>query len=601
MFQSFETTADPSQGAARLKALRAVMATEGLDAFFVPRADAYQGEYVADCDARLAWLTGFTGSAGFCIALADQAGIFVDGRYRNQVRSQVDLDAYTPVDWPEVKPGDWLAEHLPAGAIVGIDPWLHTKDEVEALRKVLGPKNIALVSTENLVDRIWEDRPASPASAPEVHPVEYAGKSASEKRAEIAETLKAAGQACAILTLPDSIAWLLNIRAHDIPRVPIMQAFALIDDTGAVQVFTNPDRPWGIAENLGSDVSFISIEGFPAALTDLSGPVRVDKNSAPVAIEEILTAHEIEIAWERDPCILPKACKNAAELAGAREAHLRDGAAVVEFLTWFDATIEHGGLTEIDLVTELETQRRATNRLRDISFDTICGAGPNGAIMHYRVTGETNRKLAEGDLVVLDSGGQYADGTTDITRVLPVGDAGDEEREAFTRVLKGMIAISRARFPKGVAGTHLDALARFPLWTAGQDFNHGTGHGVGSYLSVHEGPQRISRVSDEPLQPGMILSNEPGYYRDGAFGIRIENLIAVREAPALPGGDPDRTFYDFETLTFVPIDRRLILTDLLDRTERFWLDAYHRACLDHLTGRVSAAARLWLTQACAPL
>lgn len=600
MFQTFETTADPTKGAARLERLRGEIAAEGLDGFFVPRADAYQGEYVADCDARLAWLTGFTGSAGFCIALTDEAGVFVDGRYRNQVRGQVDLSAYSPVDWPETKPGVWLAEKLNDGAKVGFDPWLHTAGEIEAIEKALRGTGINMVQTDNLVDRIWEDRPAPPAAPIHDQPIEFAGKTTVEKLAAVVEELKQHGQQAAVLSAPDSICWLLNIRGADIPRVPVMQGFAIVTEDGRCLVFSEPGRPLDGIAPFGDDVAFADIAEFAEALCDLVGPVRVDKATAPIAVSRILDAEGIAVDWGQDPCALPKARKNAAELEGARVAHLRDATALVEFLTWFDATAPLGRLTEIDLVTELESQRRATNELRDISFDTICGSGPNGAIMHYRVTRETNRTLETGDLIVLDSGAQYMDGTTDITRTLPVGDVADEERAAFTRVLKGMIAISRARFPRGVAGAHLDALARYPLWLAHQDFNHGTGHGVGSYLSVHEGPQRLSRVSDVPFEPGMILSNEPGYYRDGAFGIRIENLIVVSEVAPLPGGD-DRDFLAFETLTYVPIDRRLILTEMLDTGERAWLDAYHKTCLDKLSGRVSAPARLWLTKACAPL
>lgn len=600
MFQTFETTADPTKGAARLERLRGEIAAEGLDGFFVPRADAYQGEYVADCDARLAWLTGFTGSAGFCIALTDEAGVFVDGRYRNQVRGQVDLSAYSPVDWPETKPGVWLSKKLNDGAKVGFDPWLHTAGEIEAIEKALRGTGIDMVQTDNLVDRIWEDRPAPPAAPIHDQPIEFAGKTTVEKLAAVVEVLKQDGQQAAVLSAPDSICWLLNIRGADIPRVPVMQGFAIMTEDGRCLVFSEPGRPLDGIAPFGDDVAFADIADFAEALCDLVGPVRVDKATAPIAVSRILDAEGIAVDWGQDPCALPKARKNAAELEGARVAHLRDATALVEFLTWFDATAPLGGLTEIDLVTELESQRRATNELRDISFDTICGSGPNGAIMHYRVTRETNRTLETGDLIVLDSGAQYMDGTTDITRTLPVGDVADEERAAFTRVLKGMIAISRARFPRGVAGAHLDALARYPLWLAHQDFNHGTGHGVGSYLSVHEGPQRLSRVSDVPFEPGMILSNEPGYYRDGAFGIRIENLIVVSEVAPLPGGD-DRDFLAFETLTYVPIDRRLILTEMLDTGERAWLDAYHKTCLDKLSGRVSAPARLWLTKACAPL
>jgi Xaa-Pro aminopeptidase len=599
MFQSFETTADPTHGAPRLARLRAAMADEGLDGFFVPRADAYQGEYVADADARLGWLTGFTGSAGFCIALTDEAGVFVDGRYRVQVRDQVDLDAFTPVDWPEVKPGDWLAERLSAGAKVGFDAWLHTAGEIEAIEKALKGRGIEMVACDNLVDAVWTDRPAPPAEPVIAQPLAFAGQSTDDKLDALIETLEADEQQAVVLTAPDSICWLLNIRGSDIPRVPVMQGFAIVTRAGKCLVFTEPGREMddGIA---GERVAFADIADFADALAELEGPVRVDKATAPLAVSRILEAEGSTVAWGQDPCALPKARKNTAELEGARNAHLRDAAAMVEFLTWYDATATDGGLTEIDLVTELESQRRATNELRDISFDTIAGAGPHGAIMHYRVTRDTNRTLEPGNLVVLDSGGQYVDGTTDITRTLPVGEAGDEERAAFTRVLKGMIAISRARFPRGVSGAHLDALARYPLWLAHQDFNHGTGHGVGSYLSVHEGPQRLSRVSDVPLEPGMILSNEPGYYRNGAFGIRIENLIAVTEAERPAMGD-DRDFLCFETLTYVPIDRRLILTDMLDAGEREWLDAYHRTCLEKLSGRISAPAHLWLTHACAPL
>lgn len=601
MFQSFEITADSSKGSARLAALRGLMAAEGLDGFFVPRADAHQGEYVADADKRLAWLTGFTGSAGFCLALTDLAAVFVDGRYRNQIRSQVDLDAYTPVNWPEIQPGPWLAEHLPAGGVVGFDPWLHTVEEIGKIEAALDGKAITLAPADNLVDRLWDERPAQPAGHIHPQPVEYAGKSHAEKRMELAEVLRAAGAKAAVLTLTDSIAWLLNIRGDDIPHVPVVQGFAILHDDGRVDFFTHPARPAGIGDHLGPEVRLFPTSAFEPALARLTGPVRLDKGSVPVAVARALEAAGVEIQWGDDPCVLPKAVKNPAEIAGARAAHLRDAVALVEFLTWYDATAHRGNLTEIDLVVELENQRRAGNALKDISFETIAGAGPNGAIMHYRVTHETNRKLRRGEIVVLDSGGQYADGTTDITRTLPVGDPGATEKEAFTRVLQGMIAISRARFPDGLAGRDLDPLARYPLWLAHLDFNHGTGHGVGSYLSVHEGPQRISRVSETPLRPGMILSNEPGYYRDGAFGIRIENLIVVCELEPLPGGDSARKMLGFETLTFVPVDRRLILADMLSAGERAWIDAYHADVLAKLSHRLSAPARAWLEAACAPL
>ena len=600
MFQSFKSHADPSQGPARLATLRDTLKAADLSGFFIPRADAHQGEYVSNADARLEWLTGFTGSAGFCIALDDRAGVFIDGRYRNQVRGQVDLAHFTPVNWPEVQSGDWLVENLPNGGRVGFDPWLHTIAAYEKVLKTIKGTGIELISGANFIDQIWSDRPARPHDRIFPHPLEFAGKSHAEKRAELAETLQKAGQKAVILTQSDSIAWLLNIRGQDIPHIPVVQGFAILHDDARVDFFTHPKRETDIGDHLGADVRVLPDTDFVDALGALTGPVRLDKASAPVAVLQVLELAGIEIAEGDDPCALPKACKNPVEIEGSRAAHLRDGAAMVEFLTWFDATAGKAGLNEIDLVTELESQRRAGNMLKDISFETIAGSGPNGAIMHYRVTDDSNRNLKDGDLVVLDSGGQYPDGTTDITRTLPVGNVGDEEKICFTRVLQGMIAMSRVIWPVGLAGRDLDAIARYPLWLAHQDFDHGTGHGVGSYLSVHEGPQRLSKVSEVALHPGMILSNEPGYYRDGAFGIRIENLLVVQKAERPDGGD-DRDMLRFETLAFTPIDRRLIVADMLSTGERDWLNAYHLQALEKMTPLVSPPAQEWLKQACAPI
>jgi len=590
MFQSFEVTSTPEKGPQRLTLLREEIAREGLDGFLVPRADAHQGEYVAPCDARLAWLTGFTGSAGFCAALMDQAGVFVDGRYRTQVKSQVDLAHFTPVDWPETTLADWLRQALPDGGKVGFDPWLHTKGEMDKLADC----GVKLVAVDNLVDRIWADHPPRPSGKIMEYPVEFAGETAEAKRKRIAANIKDGGADAAILTLPDSICWLLNIRGSDIERNPVVQGFAILHADGRVDLFTDPAK----AKGLALDVQ--PWEAFEPALKALQGIVRVDPDTAPVAVSDILHAAGIEVQAKADPCILPKARKNTAEIAGTRAAHLRDGVAMVNFLAWLDDTAPKGGLTEIDVVKKLEGLRRDTNALRDISFETICGAGPNGAIIHYRVTKETNRAIRKGELLLVDSGGQYLDGTTDITRTIAVGDVGGEEKACFTRVLQGMIALSRVRFPKGLAGRDLDALARYPLWLAGQDYNHGTGHGVGTYLSVHEGPQRISKVSDVPLEAGMILSNEPGYYREGAFGIRIENLIVVQPAPALQGAD-DRDMMAFETLTYVPIDKRLIKAEMLSGGERDWLNAYHAQTLDMLSPLVTGETLDWLTRACTPL
>ncbi len=598
MFQTFDSVASAAQGPGRLIALRSVLAAEGLAGFIVPRADAHQGEYVAERDERLQWLTGFTGSAGFCIVLPDVAGVFIDGRYRTQVKGQVDLGHFTPVPWPEVLPGPWTVEHL-AGGVIGYDPWLHTTEEIDKLEKAVAGHGISLRPVRNLIDAIWHDQPGPPLGQAFVHPDAVAGESSAAKRARLAAQLHKSGQAAAAMTLPDSLCWLLNIRGADVPRNPVVQGFAILHQDGRVDLFAEAAK-FGVEvlAHMGPHVVLHPVAGFVPGLQAVVGQVRIDRTSAPILLAQELAAGAV--VWGDDLCRLPKACKNAAEIEGMRVAHLRDGAAMVEFLAWLEAVLPQGGLTEIDVVRALEGFRRATNALHDISFDTISGAGPNGAIMHYRVTEESNRAVGTDTLLLVDSGAQYLDGTTDITRTVAVGDPGDLARACFTRVLQGMIAISRARWPRGLAGRDLDGLARYPLWLAGMDFNHGTGHGVGAFLSVHEGPQRISRLSEVALEPGMILSNEPGYYREGEWGIRIENLIVVEVAPRLAGGD-DRDQLGFETLTWVPLDRRLIVVGMLAPGERAWIDAYHQRVFGLMEGRVSASARMWLEGACGPL
>ena len=595
MFQTFTTQTAPEDGPPRLAALRDAMQADGLDGFLVPRADAHQGEYVAPRDARLAWLTGFTGSAGFAAVLTNIAGVFIDGRYRVQVKSQV-ADVFTPVPWPETKLADWLIANLPNGGVVGYDAWLHTRAEIDKLTDRLDTHNITLRASANLVDVVWPDQPEPPNGAIIAYPLEFAGESHAEKRERLAATLRDDGQDAAVLTLPDSIAWLLNLRGTDIARNPVAHEFAILHEDAQVDLFVADGKAEGVEDHLGTDVRIRPIDAFEDALSNLTGVIRVDPDTAPAQVFTTITA---QIIRADDPCILPKACKNPTEIEGARTAHIRDASAMVEFLAWLDAQ-PAGSLTEISVVRELEARRRATNALRDISFETISGSGPNAAIVHYRVTEDTDRAVNEGELLLVDSGGQYIDGTTDITRTIAIGTPQDIHRSCFTRVLQGMIAISRVRFPTGLAGRDLDALARFPLWTAGLDYDHGTGHGVGAYLSVHEGPQRLARTSDVPLQAGMILSNEPGYYREGAFGIRIENLIVVREAPAMDGADP-RDMYDFETLTWVPIDRRLIDVSLLSPAEHDWINAYHKVVFDKIANSVSAQARDWLERATAPI
>ncbi len=598
MFQSFKSTTAPDQGPPRLDALRAIMRDTGVDCFLVPRADAHQGEYVAPCDERLAWLTGFTGSAGFAAITQSIAGVFVDGRYRIQVRDQV-AKVFKPVNWPEIKLGSWIADVLATGATVGFDPWLHTVDEVRTLTKALGPKSIGLTPVPNLIDAIWDDRPPRPINPLLVHDEAVAGETHGEKRDRLAATLREAGEDAAVLTLPDSICWLLNIRGADIPRNPLAQGFAVLHSDAGFAFFTNATAPDDVLAHLGPDVTRHAYDGLLGYLSKQSGKIRIDPKSAPEAVRACLAANqEATIAGGDDPCVLPKARKTNAEIAATREAHLRDGAAMVEFLAWFDGAAPAGKLTEIDAAKALEGYRRATNALHDISFDTISAAGPNAAIPHYRVTEDTNRPIRDGEIYLVDSGGQYIDGTTDITRTVIVGTPSAEHKTNFTRVLQGMIAISRARFPRGLAGRDLDALARAPLWMAGQDYDHGTGHGVGVFMCVHEGPQRISRISEVKLEPGMILSNEPGYYRQGNYGIRIENLIVVREAEKI--GD-NRDQLDFETLTFAPIDLALVDTDMLSPGERAWLNDYHAEVREKLTARVSPDARDWLAAATRPL
>ncbi len=596
MFQSFEVTARPEQGPPRLAALRQELQREGLDGFLVPRADAHQGEYVAPRDERLAWLTGFTGSAGFCAALRDVAGVFIDGRYRTQVKAQVAND-YTPVPWPNVSLSGWLKQQLPNGGSVGFDPWLHAAGQIKAAQKDLEGSGIELVRCANLVDRIWQDQPAPPMNPVKVHPIEFAGETAESKITRLADGLRDSGRSAAVITLPDSIMWLLNIRGSDIAYNPVAHGFAILHVDGRLDLFMAAAKLGEVGEHLGPQVSVHEPDGFLDAVAALEGKVQVDPGTVPQIVADALGDRMVDGG---DPCALPKARKNPAEIAGSAEAHLRDAVAVVETLFWLDQQTP-GQISETQVVTRLEEARRRDNALQDISFDTIAGTGPNGAIMHYRVTEETDSTLQDGHLLVLDSGGQYLDGTTDITRTIAIGEVGETEKACFTRVLKGMIAMSMLRWPIGLAGRDIECVARAPLWQAGQDFNHGVGHGVGAYLSVHEGPQRLSRVSHVPFEPGMILSNEPGYYREGAFGIRIENLIVVEEAPSLPDGDAERAMLQWRTLTYVPIDRRLILVDMLTAQERDWLNSYHRDVAEKIRPRLGEDAQLWLDAATAPV
>ncbi len=600
MFQTFIASTTPETGKNRVASLRSELARNGLSGFLVPRSDAHNGENVADRDERLAWLTSFTGSAGQCIVLADHAAIFTDGRYTLQVRNQTDDAVFTYRQIPQESPKDWLLETLAKGSSLGFDPWLHGHKEIEDLRKALSLKDITLKPlSENPIDTVWQDQPAPPMGKVSIFPKELAGRSHAEKRSEIAGILKTENVQATVLTLPDSIAWLLNIRGSDIPRMPVAHGFAILHADKTVSLFmASAKLSDEIRTHLGPEVRIAEPETFAEALAALTGRIALDPTTTPLYVQSCLS-DAAEVHWMRDPCILPKACKTDAELKGTREAHLTDAAAMARFLCWLDQAAPSGKLTEIDVVKELEGYRRAANTLQDISFETISGAGPNGAIVHYRVTEESNRPVTPGDLLLVDSGGQYLNGTTDITRTIATGPVAEDARRAFTLVLKGMINLSRARWPEGLAGRDLDALARIALWQEGMDYDHGTGHGVGVYLGVHEGPQNLSRRGAEPLKPGMILSNEPGYYKEGAYGIRIENLVVVESASIPSGGE--RPMLAFETITFAPIDRRLIDPTLLTSADRKWLNAYHAQTASLISPRVDDATATWLKQACAPL
>ena len=601
LWQDFDAKTRPEDGPPRLARLREEMARRDLRGWLVPRADVHQGEYVTERDARLAWLTGFTGSAGFAIVTRDRAGVFIDGRYRTQVKAETDPSAFTPVPWPETRPALWLREALPGGGRVGFDPWLHTRREIAALTEGLAGSGIGLHPLDvNLVDVVRGAVAAPPVVPARVHPVELSGASAADRRAQIAQALTAAGQAATVLTLADSVAWITNLRGADLPRNPVLHGFAIVEADGRLALFTDPAKITPeVRAALGNEVVVLPETALLTGLEALTGPVRLDPASAPEAIFRLFESYKVPVVEAADPTALPKARKTAAELEGMRAAHDRDAVAMARILHWID-TQTPDSFDEIDVVRVLEGFRREAGAY-DLSFDTICGIGANAALPHYHVSRATNARARPGALLLLDSGGQYPEGTTDITRtVILGGQATRAQQECYTRVLRGMIAVARTPFPRGLAGRDLDALARAPLWRAGLDYDHGTGHGVGAALCVHEGPQRISRISEVPLEPGMILSDEPGYYREGDFGIRLEILLALREAD--PAASPDgRAMLEWEVLTWAPFDRRLIALDMLDGADRTWLDEYHAQVWRHTEAGLAPEVRDWLAAATAPL
>jgi len=596
-----------SSYADRLAALREQLKADRLDGFVVPLTDEHMSEYVGSYAQRLAWLTGFEGSAGSAVVLPEQAAIFVDGRYTLQVRQQVSPTEWSYQSVPETSTTQWLEEHAPEGARIGYDPWLHTRDWVKKAKEALASRGAELVPVaKNPIDEIWKDRPEASKAHLVVQPDEYAGKSAAEKRTEIGDWLATHHADAAVLSALDSLAWAFNIRGADVTHTPVALAYAVVHADGTADLFVASEKIGPeVRQHLGNGVRLHERAEFEGALSKLHGKtVVVDPERAVAAIFEALEQAGAKIVPLRDPTILPKAIKNPAEIAGQKAAQTRDGAAIAKFLHWIDAEAPKGDIDELTASDRLESLRRENPEIRDLSFDTISGAGPNGAIVHYRSSEKTNRKLEKGTLYLVDSGGQYIDGTTDITRTVPIGEPTAEMRDRFTRVLKGHIAIATAVFPKGTRGSQLDSFARRPLWEAGLDYAHGTGHGVGSFLAVHEGPQRISPVGssqsggDEPLQAGMIISNEPGYYKTGEYGIRIENLVLVvpREIEGA-----EKEMLGFETLTFAPIDRRLIDVDMLESEELVWLNCYHAHVLAKIGPTLNGSDLDWLRQACAPI
>lgn len=591
----------------RLKALREQLKRDRLDGFVVPLTDEHMSEYVGAYAQRLAWLTGFQGSAGTAVVLPEQAAIFTDGRYTLQVRQQVSADDWQYVGVPATSVASWLGSHAPDGGRIGYDPWLHTRGWVEEARKALAEKGAELVPVNtNPIDAVWPDKPAPSDAVLSVQDDAAAGRTSAAKRAEIAEWLHERKADAVVLAALDSIAWAFNIRGNDVSHTPVALAYAVVNADGTADLYVAPEKITdAVRLHLGNAIRIHDRKDFAPALKGFAGKrVAADPGTAVSAIFDALDAGGAKVLPLRDPVILAKAVKNPAEIAGHKAAQARDGAALCRFLKWFEATAPKGGLTEMSAADKLREFRDATGVLKDLSFDTISATGPNGAIPHYKVTDESSLPIEVGQLYLVDSGGQYADGTTDVTRVMPVGAPSDEMCDRFTRVLQGHIAIATAVFPAGTTGAQLDSFARRPLWEVGLDYGHGTGHGVGAYLSVHEGPQRIAQPfypggqSLEPLKAGMFLSNEPGYYKAGEYGIRIENLVLIVEAQ-IPGAE--QPMLGFETLTFAPIERTLIKPSLLTSRERAWIDDYHQRVRQIVGPLLSGDELQWLEAKCAPI
>lgn len=604
MRQTFDETTDRTFGAKHVPLIRKAMQQQGLDGFLVPHEDEHQNEYLPEANDRLAWASGFTGSAGAAVILQDKAAIFVDGRYTLQVRDQVDPGVFEIRDLVEGGVPAYLERAAGKGQRIGYDPRLHSPDALHWLKAAAAKAGAELTPVEaNPVDAAWgQDRPAQPAAPVVPHPAQYSGEDSSAKRARIGEIIAGKGADAAVLTAPASIAWLFNVRGGDVIRSPLPLGQAIVNKDGSARLFLDPQKVTPeLPAWLGNQVRLETPEDLPQALGDLKGKkVVVDPAQSSAWYFEALQAAGAEVVRGEDPCALPRACKNAIEIEGSRQAHIRDGAALTRFLHWLATEGQTNPPDEIEVVTKLEAFREATGALKDLSFDTIAGAASNGAIVHYRPTARLNKRTEPGSLLLVDSGAQYLDGTTDVTRTVAIGEPTQEMRERFTLVLKGHLALARVRFPAGTTGSQLDALARFPLWQAGLDYDHGTGHGVGSYLGVHEGPQRIAKApSTVALRPGMIVSNEPGYYKEGEYGIRIENLQFVTEPAQVQGGE--RPMHGFETLTLAPIDRRLVVAEMLTPEEREQFNGYHARVRETVGPLLDGDVRAWLDEATAPV
>jgi Xaa-Pro aminopeptidase len=604
MHQTFDDHADPSFGSKHLPLIREQLRKQGLDGFLIPHEDEHQNEYLPDANERLSWATGFTGSAGAAVVMADKAAVFVDGRYTLQVSQQIDPALFAARDLVDGGVPLYLEEETKTGQVIGYDPRLHSPDALSALKLSAARSGATLKAVDdNPVDAAWAAaRPAQPTAAIHPHPLQYSGEESADKRARIGADIAKAGAEAAVLTAPSSIAWLFNVRGGDVIRSPLPLGQAILDKDGTATLFLEPAKVTPeLPAFLGNQVTLARPDDLPAALAALKGKkVLIDPAQSSAWYFDALERAGAEVVRAADPCALPRAAKNATEIKGTQTAHARDGAALTRFLHWLATDAQTSLPDEVEIVSKLESFREATGLLKDLSFDTIAGAGPNGAVVHYRPTHKSNRRVEPGQLLLVDSGGQYLDGTTDVTRTVAIGTPSAEMINRFTLVLKGHIALAAIRFPAGTTGSALDVLARAPLWNRGLDFDHGTGHGVGSYLGVHEGPQRISKAPNTvALRPGMIVSNEPGFYKTGAFGIRIENLQFVTAPEPIEGGE--RPMLGFETLTLAPIDRTLIDGALLSDDERAWLNAYHARVLAVIGPQVEADVRAWLEGACAAI